>query len=87
FTIRPFNDYDLTSNPAEASQCKKWNKQLSCMHIFVEHGFGRLKGWFPILRCIPGRNLGDVYKLIESLMIVHNILEVFGNNPYTISGF
>ncbi|KAE9402100.1 hypothetical protein BT96DRAFT_816974, partial [Gymnopus androsaceus JB14] len=49
FTIRPFNDYDLTSNPTEGSQRKKWNKQLSRMCIFVEHGFGWLKGRSPIL--------------------------------------
>nr|AGC14732.1 hypothetical protein [Lentinula edodes] len=87
FTIRPFNDYDLTLNPVEARRRKKWNRQLSCMRIFVEHGFGRLKGRFPILRCIPSRHLGEAYKMIESLMIVHNILEVIGDDPYTITGF
>ncbi|KAJ4498467.1 hypothetical protein C8R41DRAFT_757118, partial [Lentinula lateritia] len=87
FTIRPFNDYDLTLNPYEACHLKKWNRQLSCMCIFVEHGFGHLKGRFPILCCLPSHHLGKAYKMIESLMIVHNILEVIGDDPYMITGF
>ncbi|KAJ3846823.1 hypothetical protein EV368DRAFT_52198 [Lentinula lateritia] len=82
FTIHPFNNYNLTSNPVEACHHKKWNHQLSCMHIFVEHGFGHLKGQFPILHCIPSHHLGEAYK-----MIVHNILEIIGDDPYMIAGF
>lgn len=78
FSIRPFNDYDLTGNPTEAAQRKAWNRQLSSVQIFVEHAFGRLKGRFPYLRFMPGRNMTEMYRIIEALMIVHNILEEYG---------
>ncbi|PPQ84672.1 hypothetical protein CVT24_002738 [Panaeolus cyanescens] len=77
FSIRPFNDYDLTKNPRKAAIRKKWNQALSGLRIFVEHAFGRLKAQFPWLQCLPGRNLDDIYRTIEALMVIHNILEDF----------
>ena len=87
FSIRPFNDYDLTGNPTEAAQRKAWNRQLSSVRIFVEHAFGHLKGRFPYLCFMPGRNMTEMYRIIEALMIVHNILEEYGDDPTTIAGF
>ena len=87
FSIRPFCDNDLTDNPIEATRRKHWNRTLSSLRIFVEHAFGRLKGRFPILRAIPGRNLSSMYRLIEALLVVHNILETYGDDPTTIAGF
>ncbi|KAI0039147.1 hypothetical protein FA95DRAFT_1504574, partial [Auriscalpium vulgare] len=81
FTIRPFNDHDLTDDPVESARRTKFNRKLSSLRIFVEHAFGRLKGRFPILRNMPGRNLKEVYRTIEALMIIHNILEAFGDDP------
>lgn len=87
FTIRPFNDHDLTDDVDEAHQRKLWNKKLSKLRIFVEHAFGRLKGRFPHLRQMTGYDLEDMYRSIEAVMIIHNILEAFGDDPTTIRGF
>jgi hypothetical protein len=87
FSIRPFNDHDLTEDPIEARRRKIFNKKLSQLRIFVEHAFGRLKGRFPHLRWMPGRHLTEMYQIIEALMIFHNILEELGDDPTTIRGF
>ena len=86
-SIRPFNDHDLTANPAQAARRKRWNRNLSSIRISVEHAFGRLKGRFPILRALPGQNLSTMHRLIEALLVVHNILETIGDDPTTIVGF
>ncbi|PBK80701.1 hypothetical protein ARMGADRAFT_949326 [Armillaria gallica] len=87
FSIQLFTDYDLTQDPVKAVDQKWWNFMLSSLHIFVEHVFGQLKGRFPILQCLPGQKLQDHCMLIEALMIVHNILEEYGDDPETIWGF
>lgn len=87
FSIRPFNDHDLTQNPELAQTRKRWNRELSSLRIFVEHAFGRLKGRFPLLRFMPGRNLRHIFRTVEALMILHNILEARGDDPTTIRGF
>ncbi len=87
FLIQPFTDYNLTQDPVKAIDWKRWNCKLSSLHVLVEHVFGRLKGKFPILRCLPSRKLQDHCMLIEALMIVHNILEEYGDDPETIRGF
>ncbi|KAG2067777.1 hypothetical protein BDR04DRAFT_951972, partial [Suillus decipiens] len=87
FSIRPFHDHDLTNNPEEASCRKKWNKKLSSLRIFIEHAFGRLKGCFLILCGMPGRDLEVIYKTLEALMVIHNILEGLQDDPLTIFDF
>ncbi|PPQ98190.1 hypothetical protein CVT26_003236 [Gymnopilus dilepis] len=87
FSIRPFHLHDLTNNLEEATRRKRWNRNLSSVRIFVEHAFGRLKGRFPILRGMPGRNILEMQKMVEALMILHNILEERGDDPTTIAGF
>jgi hypothetical protein len=86
-TIRPFADHDLTNNAAKARRRKKWNVKLSSARVHVEHAVGRLKGRFRILRNIPGYDIDQVYKTVESLLILHNILEELGDDPDTIEGF
>lgn len=87
FSIRPFADNELTNDPAEAHQRKAWNRHLSRVRVAVENAFGRLKGRFPSLRNMPGHNIDEMYRTIEALLIVHNIVEEFGDDPTKISGF
>lgn len=87
WSIRPFNDFDLTNRPEEAAIRKRWNRKLSSLRIFVEHAFGRLKGRFPYLRAIPNTNLDEIFHTIEALLVIHNILEMRNDDPYTIPGF
>lgn len=87
FSIRPFHDHDLTNNAAEARRRKRWNYKLSSMRIFVEHAFGRLKDRFQWLKKIPNRDIDEIYKTVESLLILHNFLESRHDDPTTIEGF
>ena len=87
YSIRPFSDYDLTNDAAEAREQKIWNVKLSCLWVAVENAYGQLKGRFPCLRALCGRKIHDMYHFIESLLIVHNIIEEFGDDPKDISGF
>lgn len=57
------------------------------MRIFVEHGFGRLKGRFQWLKCIPDHDLDEIYKTVEALFILHNFLESRNDDPTTVAGF
>lgn len=77
----------MTREPEEAVIRKQWNRHLSSLRIFVEHAFGRLKGRFPYLRFIPGKDLNEIYNMIEALLIIHNILEARNDDPNTIEGF
>ena len=87
YSIRPFSDFDLTNNIEEAAERKIWNQKLSGLRVAVEDAFGCWKGHFPILHQFPGHKIKEIYHLIESLMIVHNILEEFHDDPTTIAGF
>lgn len=87
YSIRPFNEFDLTNDPDEARQQQDWNRKLSSLRIFVEHAFGRLKGHFPLLRGMTGFDLLDIFWMVEAAMILHNVLEEFGDDPTTIKGF
>jgi hypothetical protein len=60
---------------------------LSPLRIAVEHAFGRLKGRFQILRSFCGHHLPPIYKTIEALLVLHNILESIDDDPEMIEGF
>jgi len=85
--IRPFSEPELDRRPELKRNRRAWNKHLSRLRIKVEHAFGLLKGRFPTLRDIPGRNLDTIYKGIEALMVIHNILIELGDDPEDIEGF
>ncbi|KAF8152557.1 hypothetical protein B0H34DRAFT_821883, partial [Crassisporium funariophilum] len=36
---------------------------------------------------MPGRNLDEMFRIVEALMVLHNILEEWGDDPTTIRGF
>ncbi|KDQ09814.1 hypothetical protein BOTBODRAFT_82826, partial [Botryobasidium botryosum FD-172 SS1] len=79
FTVRPFAEYDLTNDAAEAERRTSWNFQLSHLRIAIEHAFGRLKGRFCALRMLAVYDLDTTYKCMEALFIVHNILTQLGD--------
>lgn len=87
FTIRPFAEYDLTNDPAEAASRREWNMDLSHIRIAVEHAFGRLKGRFPILRNFPGQDLSQIFKTIQACMVLHNILTELQDDPSEIEDY
>lgn len=87
FTIRPFAEHDLTNDPLEARARKRWNYDLAHLRVRIEHSYGRLKGRFPLLRCMTGENLEVMWRTIEACLIMHNILSELGDDPATIEGF
>ncbi|EJD02842.1 uncharacterized protein FOMMEDRAFT_156199 [Fomitiporia mediterranea MF3/22] len=87
FTIRPFAEYDISSNRLQARQRRDWNFKLSSIRVCIEHAFGRLKGRFPLLRRLSGKTMKVCWRTIEACMILHNILEELGDDPSTIEGF
>lgn len=87
FTIRPFGENDLTNDPDEADRRRHWNYRLSHLRIAVEHAFGRLKGRFAALRALSGINLDFLYKCLEAILVIHNILTQLGDDPMEIDGF
>lgn len=36
---------------------------------------------------MPGHDVDQMFRTIEALMIIHNIVEEFGDDPETIAGF
>ncbi|QRW13271.1 DDE superfamily endonuclease [Ceratobasidium sp. AG-Ba] len=80
YMMMPFQEHELRiAEPPEKRKMKKWNKAFASQRIVVEHTFGRLKKRFGYLRGIPGRHMGTIYRVIESLVILHNILLDFGD--------
>ncbi|KZP11197.1 hypothetical protein FIBSPDRAFT_757122, partial [Athelia psychrophila] len=45
------------------------------------------EGRFPCLPNFPGHNIPQMYRTVEALLIVYNIVEEFGDDPTTIDGF
>lgn len=55
--------------------------------IIVEHAFGYLKGRFPALKEMPGRNMERIYRGVEALMILSNIFRHLDDCPDEIPDF
>ena len=61
---------------------RTFNRRVSNIRITSEHAFGVLKARFPSLKEMgPHRNIQDMYKAIEALMIIHNICFDWGDKP------
>jgi hypothetical protein len=86
YTLRPFDDNELSFG-AEKRHRIKYNKYHSSARIIVEHTFGLLKGRFPSLKLLPGRDIPRMYKVIRALMVLHNIFLMIGDNAREIPGF
>jgi hypothetical protein len=56
-----------------------FNIKLSSARQAIEHVFGRLKSRFPILKSLPGYKMDTIFKFIEALFVLHNILIEFGD--------
>ncbi|QRV88235.1 DDE superfamily endonuclease [Ceratobasidium sp. AG-Ba] len=80
YMIIPFEEYEIhDAEPQMKRTMKKWNKSMSSQRIVVEHTFGRLKARFAYLQGIRGRHMRTIYRVIESLFILHNVLLDFGD--------
>jgi hypothetical protein len=88
WTVRPFSEKELRSGSRqERLRCKKWNVKHSRARIGSEHYFGGLKGRFPALKLMPGRDMKQLYRSVEALIILHNILLELNDSPHDIDDF
>ncbi|EKM49237.1 uncharacterized protein PHACADRAFT_107190, partial [Phanerochaete carnosa HHB-10118-sp] len=72
----------------EKQRRRQFNKLLSGKCILVEHTFGMLKGCFPALKVLSTpNNIDDVYRIVKSLMALHNICIDLGDHPEDIYGY
>ncbi|KAE9387071.1 hypothetical protein BT96DRAFT_838206, partial [Gymnopus androsaceus JB14] len=69
-------------------QMWKFSIHLSSEHIRVEHAFGKLKGCFPSLKEMGShKKVQEMYKVIEVLLILHNMCINYGDVPEYIFDF
>lgn len=82
-TVRPFNKTELDDRRARhlRNDRIKWNTKHSRARIGAEHYFGGLKGRFPALKLVPGRDMKQIYLSVEALIVVHNILMELNDGP------
>ena len=65
---------------------KKFNKELSSARVTVERGFGLLKGrWRCLLKRLDN-DIENVTSIIISCFILHNILQINGDNYEDVDG-
>lgn len=84
FTLRPFTEPEVQEcEPEEKIRRRTFNRLISNKRIYVEHAFGILKGRFPSLKLFGTPcDIRDVYRAVESLMVVHNLCIDLGDSPH-----
>ena len=61
---------------------RAFNLRLSGVRIVVEHAFGLFKCRFPSLHGMgPHKEIQDIYRTIEALMVLHNMAIDFRDRP------
>jgi hypothetical protein len=91
YTIRPFDEPELREAqafPYTRKRMKLFNKRLSSVRISVEHAFGILKGRFHSLKDMgPHQEMATVYRVLEAMLILHNMCIQFGDRPEDVWSF
>lgn len=89
WTIQPFDEPEIASADQPAQQrMRQFNIRLSSERIRVEHAFGKLKGCFPSLKEMGcHKKIQEMYKVIEALLILHNMCIDYGDVPEHIFDF
>lgn len=81
-----YPDQCVDANPEVTAVRRRWNKAFSSERIIVEHAFGKLKARFPFIRCMRGWDITNMCRVVESLLVLHNILLSFGDEAEDIDG-
>ena len=86
YTVRPFDENELSTG-AERQRRVKFNRSHAAARIIIEHTFGLLKGRFPTLKLLSGRDVPRMYRVIQALLVLHNIFLMIGDNAREIPDF
>ncbi|KAF9518944.1 hypothetical protein BS47DRAFT_1288934, partial [Hydnum rufescens UP504] len=86
YTIQWFDDVELCSQDEHFNHTA-FNKMHASAWIIVEHSFGDLKGRFPALKWMVGKDTCQIYHSIEALMILANIFRTLQDSPWEIPDF
>ena len=81
--MTPFSDREMRRFPHGSAMrffMRLWNFGLTQLRAVVEQCFGRLKGRWRILKCLPLRP-PDSVKIIRAAVSLHNWLERVGTDP------
>lgn len=90
YLLRPFTDPEINecADANDKRRRKLFNKRISSIRIRIEHSFGLLKGRFPSLKLLPPETkIRRTYKVIEAMMILHNLCIDMGDHPEEIPFF
>lgn len=80
--ITPFSELEMRKHPAGSCMrffMRLWNFRLTQLRAIVEQCFGRLKGRWRVLKCLPLRP-PDSVKLTMACVSLHNWLEKDGSD-------
>jgi hypothetical protein len=79
FVLIPFARNELR---VDGRRRRDFNYKISRARIVVEWVFGRLKARFPALKRLGAvRDMKNIYRAIEAMMIVHNMCHELGDAP------
>ncbi|KAG9090217.1 hypothetical protein FS749_000734 [Ceratobasidium sp. UAMH 11750] len=79
YVLIPFARNELN---VDGRRRREFNRKISKARIVVEWAFGRLKARFPALKKLGAvRNMRDIYRAIEAMMVVHNLCHQLGDSP------
>jgi hypothetical protein len=85
----PFSEPEIMkASLNDQERMRKFNWRLSSVRISVEHAFGILKGRFLSLKVVgPHDNVQEIYRVIEALMVLHNVCIEHNDKPEDICDF
>ncbi|KAG9073885.1 hypothetical protein FS749_014596 [Ceratobasidium sp. UAMH 11750] len=79
YVLIPFAKNELN---VDRKRRREFNRKLSKARIVIEWTFGKLKARFPALTKLGAvRDMRDIYRAIEAMMVVHNICHDLGDVP------
>jgi hypothetical protein len=87
--MHPFSEPEVKkASPSHQEQMRKFNQRLSGVCISVEHAFGVFKGRFLSLRVMGAHDdMQEIYRVMEALIILHNICIELEDRPEDIIDF
>ena len=90
YLLWPFTELEVNKFGPSLEKWRRqhFNKLISNKRIFVKHAFGMLKRCFPVLKELgTSDNIENAYRIVKSLMTLHNLCIDLSNHPEDICDF